>query len=114
MDLSWAMNQDAVYRKLIGQDGWGRAIYMPDTELKVRWQFKQKLVRAANGQEVMSEAEAWVPLTISPKADDVFVYSGQTYKVINIGTPVSIYGETGHHKVFCVSIPAEQGGGRRA
>lgn len=122
MDLSWAMNQDAVFRKHTDKDGWGKPTFEPDVELKVRWQFKQKLVQAANGDEVMSEAEVWAPpivnsLHIAPVANDVFVYDDiggrgkQCYKIVATGTPVGIYGETGHHKVFCISIPADQGGG---
>lgn len=101
MDVSWAMNQDAVYRELTGHDGYGRPTYAPDIPLKVRWQFKQRLVMAANGKEVVSEADVWTPLSITPKADDVFVYRGKSYTVLNASEKVSIYGEESHWKLYC-------------
>ena len=118
MDVTWAMNQDAVYRELTGHDGYNRPTYADDISLKVRWQFKQRLVMATNGQEVVSEADVWTPLSvtdpdtgtvtdITPKADDVFVYRGKSYTVLNAGEKVSIYGEESHWKLYCRTMAAE-------
>lgn len=104
MDISWAMNQDAVYRKLIDHDGWGRPTFGPEIAVKVRWQYTQKLVRAANGEEVMCNGKVLTPLTIKPRAKDLFIYDGQNYEVVDPGDPVSVYGEPSHHKVFCRSV----------
>ena len=101
MDISWAMNQDAIYRKLLGHNGYGRPEYADDVALKVRWQFKQRLVVAANGNEVVSEADVWAPLDITPKADDVLVYRGKSYTVLVAGEKVSIHGEGSHWKLNC-------------
>ena len=106
MDISWCMNQDVVYRKLTGHDGYGRPTYEPDVSLEGRVQFKQRLVRAANGQEVMSEAEVWLPLdpAIDPNtADDEIEYQGRAMKTINTAKKVDIHGQACYWKAYCVS-----------
>ena len=110
MDISWSMNQEAVFRSLTGRDGYNRPTFAPDVPLTasagsgVRWQFKQKLVRAANGQEVMSEAEVWLPLSIvAIKADDQLEYQGKNYQVINCSKKVDIHGQDCFWKVFCIT-----------
>ena len=106
MDISWAMNQDADYRELLGHDGYGRPRYATDVALKVRWQFKQRLVVAANGKEVVSEADVWVPLDITPKVDDILVYRGKKYTVLAAGEKVDIHGEGSHWKINCRTMAA--------
>lgn len=106
MDISWSMNQDAIYRKLTGRGGYNRPTYAADVSFKGRIQFKQRLVRAANGQEMMSEAEVWLPLdsSIDPNAaDDEIEYQGSKMKTINIGQKVDIHGQGCYWKAYCVS-----------
>ncbi len=106
MNISWSMNQDAVYRKLTGHDGYSRPTYEDDVPFKGRVQFKQKLVRAASGQEVMSEAEVWLPLdpSIDPnRADDEIEFQGIKIKTINIGKKADIHGQDCYWKAYCVS-----------
>ena len=105
MQISWAMKQDAIHRPISGTDGWGQPIPDgPDVPVKVRWQFVQKLIRAANGQEEMCDAEVWAPLTITPKTGDRFVFEDKLFVVISAERPVSIYGETGFWQVFARSV----------
>ncbi len=100
----WGMDQDAVYKKVTGHDGWNTPTYEPDVPLKVRWQFKQQLIIAANGKEVMCEAEVWCPLEVTPKAGDHFEYKGQLYVVENAGLPVDLYGEESWWKLFLKAV----------
>jgi len=100
MIIGWAFNQEVVYKKFTGDDGWGVPTYEPPITLEVWWSAKMRLVRAANGEEKMSEADVKTPLTIDPKANDVFEYKGKDYRVLNSGTPPNIYGETGHRSLF--------------
>ena len=106
MDISWSMNQDAEFKALAGKDGWGQPSYGAATPLRVRWQFKQKLVRARDGQEVMSEAEVWLPLSITPEADDVLTYRGEDYVILNAEDKVDIHGQSSHWKVYCKTLVA--------
>ncbi len=104
MDISWCMNQDAIFKALQGKDGWGEPTYYPPVPVKVRWQFSQRLVRGKDGQEVMSEAQVWAPLSITPKADDVMTYQGKDYQIINAGLPTDIHGVNSHWMLFCVTL----------
>ncbi len=104
--IEWGMNQDAIYKEVTGHGGWGGPTYAPDVPLKVRWQFKQQLIRAANGNEEMCEAEVWCPLSVTPKADDHFEYQGRLYVVVNAGLPVGLYGEAEYWKLFLKSVVA--------
>ena len=104
MNIDWAMHQDLIYKELTGHGGFGNPTYAPDMHLKGRVQFKQKLVRTANGSEEMSNVEIWAPLSITPKADDRIGFEGKLYRVLDAGRPVSLYGETSHWKVFGASV----------
>ncbi len=104
MNIDWAFQQTAVFKAFIKSDGWGAPQYESPVTLKVWWSAKQRLIKAANGEERMSEADIKTPLLISPKENDVFVYEGKSYRVLNAGTPPSVYGEIGHRKVYVESV----------
>jgi len=98
--IEWAFNQEVTYKRFMEHDGWGSPTYEPPITLEVWWGAKMRLIRAANGEEKMSEADIKTPLTINPKAGDIFTYQGKDYRVLNAGTPPTIYGDTDHRKVF--------------
>lgn len=110
MDISWSMNQDAVFSLLTDRDGYNRPTFALDVPLTaaagsgVRWQFKQKMIRTSNGQEVMSEAEVWLPLSIETiKVDDQLEYKGKKYQIIGCSKKVDIHGQDCFWKVFCIT-----------
>ncbi len=105
MYIDWAFNQPVIFRKYLGTDGWGEPQYEPDVNLKVWWSAKQKLISTASGEDRISEADVKTPLTIDPQENDVFVYLGRTYRVLNVGTPPTVYGDIGHRKVYVESMP---------
>lgn len=104
--IEWSMKQDAVYKELTGHDGWNKPTYAADIPLKVRWEFKQELIRAANGNEEMCDAQVWCPTSITPKADDRFEYQGKLYVVTSAMLPVSLYGESEYWKLYLKSVAA--------
>ena len=100
MDISWAFNTPMKYKQLTGHDGFNQPTFGPEVELKGWFGFRQKLIRTANGEERASEAMIKAPLTITPRAGDIFTVQGEAYKVMNPGTPPTVYGETGHHSIY--------------
>jgi hypothetical protein len=104
MNIDWAMQQEAMYKELTGHDGWNRPVYAPDVTLRLRWQFKQELIRAANGNEEMCDAQVWCPTTISPKADDRFEYQGRLYVVASAMLPVNLYGESEYWRLYLKAV----------
>jgi hypothetical protein len=57
-DASKYMNQTVQFRPKTGTDGFGKATFGPVEAVPARFVEKQQLIRNANGQEVMSSAEA--------------------------------------------------------
>jgi hypothetical protein len=104
MDIAWAMRQKALYHRLAGHDGWGRVTYYPPRIVTIRLQGKQRLIRAANGEEVMCDAEVWAPLCISPGAGDLFTCQGNRFRVLAAGNMITLYGGSSHWKLFCASV----------
>lgn len=104
MDISWSMKQIAKYHKLMNHNGWGRDSYKPSVKVKIRLREKQRLIRTANGEEVMSDAEILAPLHIRPKPDDLFTHRGRRFKVLSDDCVIELYGETNHRKLFCASV----------
>lgn len=100
MKIDWAFNQAVQFKKLTGHDGWGNPVYASPVPLKVWWSAKQRLIKAANGEEKMSEGVVKTPLSIEPQENDIFTYQGKDYRVLNAGTPPDIYGNVGHRAVF--------------
>ena len=119
MDISWAMNQDAIFKPLLSRDGYNRPVYTPEWDplapcpevpVKVRWQKSGKKIKLSNGEDVKADGEVWAPLSINPKEGDVFIYKDKAHEVIKIDEPVSVYGEPSYYKFFCVSVPENRDG----
>lgn len=104
MNIDWSFQQQTEHIPVSGHSGWARAKTGPSTLLKVRWQFKQRLIKTGNGLEVMCDAEVWAPLTTHFKVDDRFRYEGKLYQIVSVGRPVSIYGESGYWKIYCGAV----------
>ncbi len=102
--IEWAMKDPVIYKEHIGQDGWGKPTYAPDVSVNTYWTFIQKLIRGANGNDEMVNVETLVPLSITPKVDDRFVFEGKFYRVAASGQNPSLYGERHFWTVYCQSV----------
>lgn len=85
------LNQNARWKKLISEDGYPPQPGSP-TEIKVRWEAKRRLVRNAQGQEVVSEARVFCLESIQP--GDVLEYGGRDWPVIAVSEAVGLDGKT--------------------
>jgi hypothetical protein len=87
--ISAYLNQVAVWKRLISEDG-----YPPQpgsgTEIKVRWEAKRRLVRDAQGQEVVSEARVFCLEAVEP--GDVMNYGGRDWPVIAVSETPALDG----------------------
>lgn len=90
------LNQTAQWKKMIGSDG-----YPPQpgtgTEIKVRWEDKRRLVRNAQGVEVVSEARVFCVEDIKP--GDVLEWQGRDWPVIAVSMVPSLDGKMVFYEV---------------
>ena len=84
------LNQNARWKKLISEDGYPPQPEEPGTEIKVRWEGKRRLVRNAQGVEVVSEARVFCVEDIKP--GDVLEYGGRDWPVIAVSEAVGLDG----------------------
>jgi hypothetical protein len=86
------LNQNARWKKLISKDGYPPQPEEPGTEIKVRWEAKRRLVRNAQGQEVVSEARVFCLGDVQP--GDVLKYGDRDWPVIAVSEAVTLDGKT--------------------
>lgn len=84
------LNQIAQWKKMISKDGYPPQPG-PATEIEVRWEDKRRLVRNAQGVEVVSEARVFCAEDIQP--GDVFNYRGRDWPVIAVGMVPTLDGK---------------------
>jgi len=107
MSIDWAFHQDIVHRPVISRDGWNKPTYGVDANVKGRWQYKQTLVRAANGNEEMTDSFVMLPITIDTNIDDLLGYEGKFYTVVSREAAVELYGVKSHWQVYAKSRDAQ-------
>lgn len=78
--ISDYLNQTATWFKAGDPDAYGAPSYT-EQEIKVRWEFKRRLVRNKEGIEVVSECRVFCQESV--KAGDKLAYEGVNYPVIN-------------------------------
>lgn len=90
------LNQIAKWKKMISDDG-----YPPQpgtgTEIKVRWEDKRRLVRNAQGVEVVSEARVFCVDDVKP--GDVLEWNGRDWPVIAVSMVPSLDGKETFYEV---------------
>ncbi len=79
--ISGYLNQTATWKHLVSSDGYPP---QPDvgTAIKVRWEARRRLVRNAQGQEVVSEARVYCTEAIQP--GDVLAFGGRDWPVLTV------------------------------
>ena len=89
--ISAYLNQTAKWKKMTSSDGYPPQPG-PPTSIKVRWEAKRRLVRNAQGQEVVSEARVFCLESIQP--GDVLEYGDRDWPVIAVSEAVGLDGKT--------------------
>jgi len=64
-------------------DQWGKAT-KTDTVIKGRIEFRTKLVRNLQGEQVVSSAKVYLPLIVGLGNEDRITYEGKEYRILNI------------------------------
>lgn len=77
-----AYMKDSITVKTATRDQWGTSSYESST-IKGRFEFKTKLVRNLEGEQVVSTATLYLPL-MTLLHDDKIVYESKEYSILNI------------------------------
>jgi hypothetical protein len=84
------LSQTAIWRHVTGRNEFGDPTYAPDQPVPVRWEPKLRLVRNAQGDQVVSEARVFTEASVEP--GDVLVYGGREWPIIAVGQVVGLDG----------------------
>lgn len=92
MDISWSLNQKVRWFQATGEyDRYAQPLRVDRGEIPARFAHKRKLVRKADGQEVVSESQ--LHLLVQPGASDCFEYAGRTYYPVHIAEGLGMHDE---------------------
>lgn len=87
------LNQTVQIRRKTGVDGYGKALYAAAVTAKARVEFKNRLVREAGGNQVVSSAQVYL-MDACGAEDRVFLPDASERTVISIEEVPGLGGET--------------------
>lgn len=90
------LNQMAIWHRATGKNEYGEPV-TEDSNIKVRWEGKRRLVRNAQGQEVVSEAKVFCLEPIKP--GDILEHGGRQWPVIAVTDVTDLDGNVLHREV---------------
>ena len=90
-------NQDAIWKRTEGRNAYGKPTTTTSIPIKVRWEGKRRLVRNAQGQEVVSEARAFCVEPVQP--EDTLNYEGKDWTVIAVSEVPGLDGQVHFREV---------------
>ena len=94
------LNQTATRKPKTGFDAYGKRIKGDGVSFSLRFQHTQKLIKNANGDEIMIDGKAWISHTQTMKENDIITFEGIDYNVISVATKRDLDGEIDHKKLF--------------
>lgn len=92
------LNQLSDWSAKTGDNGYAEAEYAIPTSIPVRWEDTRKLVRNAQGKEVISEAT--VICIADVNTDDLLTYNLRDYPVITVSDLPDLDGEVLFREVY--------------
>jgi len=90
------LTQRATWKRTVGLNEYGEPV-TADTTIRVRWEGKRRLVRNAQGQEVVSEARVFCVDPVQP--GDILEHDGRGWPVITVSAVPGLGGATSHREV---------------
>lgn len=91
------LNQSITHKSKSSVNVYNEASYTSAT-IKARFQYKRKVVRKANGEEVISNAQAFTTTQVKP--DDVITFDSTDWNVIAVENCVDLEGNVNHYEVY--------------
>jgi len=92
------LNQAATWKRKTGQDEYGEPDTV-DTDIRVRWEGKRRMVRNQQGQEVVSEARVYCKEAVQP--GDIMTFGDREWPVIAVSETPDMGGQVLYREVAC-------------
>lgn len=96
--LSDYANQSITWKRRTGQDDRGTPRYEEPAVIRGRFQHKRRMIRNANGEEVVSEA--FVMTEAHVRTGDILGWDGRDWPVVSVSTVPGLMGEELHREVY--------------
>lgn len=95
--ISAYMNQSASWKAVTSVDEYNEASYTDPSNIDCRFEYKRKMVRSKEGQEVVSEATLFTKSAVKP--DDVITYDEINWTVLAVANEVGLDGTVEFYEV---------------
>ncbi len=95
--LSGYCNQVVGWKSKTGQNEYNEPIYASSVSINVRFEYKRRLVRNKQGQEVVSEARVFTEYPLKP--DDLITYDSRDWPVISVSNLADLDGQITGYEV---------------
>lgn len=92
------LNQNASWQLKTGNNSYGEPTYSAAAVINCRFEGKHRLVRSAEGVQVVSEATLYC--TEAVKANDLITYDGREYVVLSVADQPHLDGTISHREVY--------------
>lgn len=95
--ISAYMNQAAIWKAVTSNDQYNEPTYADAVDIDCRFEYKRKMVRNKEGQEVVSEATMFTKSAVKP--DDVITYYEIDWTVLVVANEVGLDGTVEFYEV---------------
>lgn len=95
--ISAYFNQSASWKAVIETDQYNEPTYADPADVDCRFEYKRKMVRNKEGQEVISEATLFTKSPIKP--DDVITYDEIDWTILAVANEVGLDGTVEFYEV---------------
>ena len=91
------LNQTVTLKSKSSVNAYNESTYTSST-IKARFEYKRKMVRNRQGEEVISEASVYTTTQVKP--DDVINFDSVDWQVITVENCVDLNGNVNHYEVM--------------
>ena len=92
------LKQSATWKRRTGYDAHGQPTTSASV-INVRWEWKQRLIRNAEGQEIASQGRCFTTAAIGPN-DLLVAIDGQQYTVLSVSVLYRLDGTESHREAY--------------
>ena len=95
--ISEYLNQSITLKSKSSVNAYNESTYTNST-IKARFEYKRRMVRNNEGEEVLSTAQVFTETQVKP--DDVLTFDGRDWQVVTVENCVDLDGSVHHYEVY--------------
>lgn len=101
-NISHYLNQTASRASGGARDAYGKIVDVAIGSIAIRLQESNKRTRIATGEEIGTDAEAWIEPTQEMRLNDSLTLEGTKYRVVKVDTKRLLGGQASHKKLLLI------------